>query len=204
MTRTSQLLDNLPAIYRADPFLSRAILAFEKILLGRVDNEEISFSERGLEEKIDTLANNFDPQQTPAEFLEWLSGWTAFSLRVDLPEQTQRRFIASAIQNYRYRGTKTSLQNLLETLLVGSPTIVEVPDRPHFFQVRISFPASLSGNAEVLGRQLSAARSIIDLEKPAHTYYELQPFFPSLQIGQQSTIGVDTVLGTLPESTPAP
>ena len=51
MTRTSQLLDNLPAIYRADPFLSRAILAFEKILLGRVDNEEISFSERGLEEK---------------------------------------------------------------------------------------------------------------------------------------------------------
>ena len=197
---TSQLLDHLPAIYRNDPFLSRGILAFERVLLSRIDNEAIYFPEQGLEEKIEGLATLFDPQQTPVDFLNWLAGWTALSLRGDLPEQTQRRFIANAIQNYRFRGTRASLQNLLEIFLVGTPIVTEEFTRPHFFRVTISFPSVLQGDPEALGRQLSVARSIIELEKPAHTEYALEPLFPSLQIGERSTIGVDTLLGAFPET----
>ena len=43
---------------------------------------------------------------------------------------------------------------------------------------------------------MEIARALIDLEKPAHTFYELIPVFPSMQIGRHSTVGVDTLLGT--------
>ena len=200
---TSQLLQYLPALYQSQPFLNKGLLAFEKILLGRIDHETINFTERGLEEQIAELSTLFDPQQTPREFLSWLAGWVGFNLRNDLPELSQRQFIANAVQNYRYRGTKVSLQNLLEIFLVGAPVITEEPERPHFFRVTISFPVSLQGNAQELGWQLAMARSIIDLEKPAHTQYELEPLFPSLQVGERSTIGINTLLGTVPASNPS-
>ena len=38
--------------------------------------------------------------------------------------------------------------------------------------------------------------ALIDLEKPAHTFYDLDLQFPTMQIGVTSTIGVDTLLGT--------
>jgi hypothetical protein len=43
---------------------------------------------------------------------------------------------------------------------------------------------------------MNIARALIDLEKPAHTFYELVPIFPSMRIGWHSTVGVDTLLGT--------
>jgi hypothetical protein len=42
-------------------------------------------------------------------------------------------------------------------------------------------------------------RAIIDLERPAHTYYELITIVPTLQIGKFSTIGKDTLLGDIPK-----
>ncbi len=195
---TTPLLDHLPAIYRSDPFLSRAILAFEKILLGRLDHSSIVFTEQGLEEKIENISTFFDPQQAPTEFLQWLAGWAALSLRTDLPEQTHRRFIASAVQNYQYRGTKASLQRLMEIFSIATPTIIESSNTAHHFEVDLSFPATVQGDEITLGRQLSIARFIIDHEKPAHTKYELNSSFPSMQIGVKSTVGIDTLLGTVP------
>jgi hypothetical protein len=37
--------------------------------------------------------------------------------------------------------------------------------------------------------------SILDLEKPAHTFYALTVVTPTLEIGVHSTIGEDTLLG---------
>jgi hypothetical protein len=36
------------------------------------------------------------------------------------------------------------------------------------------------------------------MEKPAHTYYTLEVVVPAFQIGVQSTVGVDTLLGPAP------
>ena len=198
---TSPLLDRLPAIYRSDPFLGKAILAFERILLGRIDHSDIQFSDQGLEEKIDNISTLFDPQQTPSEFLHWLAGWAALTLRADLPEQVQRRFIANAVLNYQYRGTKASLQRLMELYLLATPTVIESATKAHFFSVRLAFPTNFQGEVGGLDRQISIARSIIDHEKPAHTDYELDLHFPSLQIEVTSTIGINTLLGTIEETT---
>ena len=219
----SRLLDYLPAIYQTDPFIGQFLLAFEKILLGRSDDvafpqiEDLEFPPQGLEETIAGLASYFDPQQTPDDFLSWLAGWTALSLRADLDPKVQRDFIANIVQRYRFRGTKENLQELLRIFLRGKPTVTETATAelqigvhstigedtylsggpPHFFRVTISLPRV---EQQVLERQLAIARAIIELEKPAHTTYEINEKFPSMQIGVFSTVGIDTLLGTVPEN----
>ncbi len=213
--RPGRLLQYLPAMYREDPFLGRFLAAFEDVLLGPADGSGVPL--RGLEQVIDGLATLFDPMQTPEEFLPWLARWTAFSLRADLPPAKQRDFIANAIQLYRWRGTKHNLQKLMAIFTVLRPVVTE-PEAaelqvgvhstvgvdtylagapPHFFQVTISLPDELrSQPLEVRERQLEIARDLIEMEKPAHTTYRLDVIFPSMQVGVQSTVGVDTILGT--------
>ncbi|WHZ26362.1 MAG: hypothetical protein OJF51_001157 [Nitrospira sp.] len=214
----SSLVQSLPAIYQEDPYLGQLLLAFEKILLGRQDGVEfpevgVQFPAQGIEENIAGVAKYFDPYQTPEEFLSWLASWTAFSLRADVGLAKQREFVAKIAQLYRWRGTKKNLQDLLSIFTVSVPTVVEDGDegvqigvrstigvdmyvggeKPHFFRVKISLPRVAPTVQE---RQMEIARALIDLEKPAHTFYELIPVFPSMQIGRHSTVGVDTLLGT--------
>lgn len=221
----SSLLQYLPAIYQDDPFIGQFLLAFEKILVGRSDDvafpavarDKARFPEKGLEEKIAALATYFDPQQTPEEFLPWLASWTAFTLRADLPVQKQRDFIANIIQLYRRRGTRQNLQDLLSIFTKGQPTVIETPpagfqigvrstvgdktillggERPHYFHVKIALSRMPKKARE---RQEQIARALIDLEKPAHTDYELSFDSPSIRIGVHSTVGVDTLLGNRQE-----
>jgi phage tail-like protein len=222
----SRLLDDLPAIYQDEPFLGQFLLAFEKILLGVNDDvaypsgsDAVKFPAKGLEESIAELSTYFDPQKTPTEFLPWLASWTALSLRADLDEVLQRKFIANITKYYRLRGTKANLQELLSLFVRGQPTIEETSTTelqigrhstigknmflrggpPHFFKVTIVLPENLQGDRQALARQLEIASSIVELEKPAHTHYELIPVFPgTIRVGQLSTVGVNTLLGTMP------
>lgn len=210
-----ELLKHLPAVFRDDESLGLYLAAFEKVLLGRQDL--IEFESEGLEETIARIAEFFDPADTPEDFLEWLAGWVALTLRADMPVVKQRDFIANIVQLYKRRGTRANLQHLLEIFLDGTPS-VEEPDvhemqitdlpneelqigintylgggPPHFFQVTISLARP---SPEFLARQLQVARDLINLEKPAHTYYKLNSTFPTIQIHCSSTIGTDTIIGT--------
>jgi phage tail-like protein len=209
----SSLLQYLPAIFQNDPFIGQFLLAFEKVLLGRPDG--ILYQEKGLEETIASMATLFDPEQTREDFLPWLANWTAFTLRADLDVNKQRKFIAQIVQHYLLRGTKKNLEDLLRIFTDGTPTIVEATDAefeigvhstigldtylsggmPNYFKVTVSLPDLRSNPAE-LERQLLITRSLIELEKPAHTIYDLDVIFPSMQIGIHSTVGVDTMLGS--------
>ncbi len=225
----SQLLDDLPVIYQDDPFMGQFLLAFEKILLGIEDdvaystgNDWVEFPEKGLEESIAELPTYFDPEKVPTEFLPWLASWTALSLRADMNPAQQRDFIANIVKYYRLRGTKANLQDLLSLFVGGQPTIEETSTSelqigkhstigkdmflrggpPHFFKVAIALTEGLQGDRSALARQLEIASSIIELEKPAHTHYKLVPIFPgTLRIHETSTVGVNTLLGTMPQQT---
>lgn len=181
-TQSAQrLLTWLPAIYHNDAFLGRYLWAFEQVLLG-------------LEQNIEGLARLFDPEQTPEDFLPWLSSWVAFTLRADLDVSRQRTFLANIVSLYRRRGTKENLVKLLTIFTHGGvPTITEEPTLPHYFRITMRLPLDAP---EVQLRQSAIAHALIDLEKPAHTYYDLDLLFPTMQIGVTSTIGVDTLLGT--------
>lgn len=211
--RLSSYLDHLPAIYRAGAegdethFLGRFLLAFEALLSGIGDPER-----RGLEEWIESLHEIFDPARAPVEFLDWLASWVALTLREDWEEEQKRRFIARIVPLYRIRGTKAGLAEMLRTytdmgveiyefgsaLQVGVTSTVGVDtliggSPPHYFRVKL-FLSKPDGDA--LRRQTRIARAIIDQEKPAHTYYDLEIETPTLQVGRTSTVGVDTLLGT--------
>ncbi len=172
----------LPAIYREDSFLARYLWAFEQALLD-------------IEQRIEGLPSYFDPVTAPPEFLPWLSSWVAFALRADLGESQQRQFLARVAPLYRRRGTPQNLRELLTIFTRGGvPTIEEDPAQPYYFKVTMRLPPQDSPDVQL--HQSAIAHALIDLEKPAHTYYDLVLLFPTMQIGKTSTIGVDTLLGT--------
>jgi phage tail-like protein len=224
----SSLLQYLPAIYHEDSLLGQLLSIFEKILLGREDidlcyrngvlvtsKDDPDVCYKGLEETISGLADLFDPNQTPKEFLEWLSGWVALTLRADLDELRQRDFIARAVWLYRLRGTKQGLEQSIAIYTrlgvtideadapfqigvhskVGVDTILD-GGTPHFFRVFFRLPTA---DPDKMRTQKEVVRAIVEMEKPAHTYgYVMDPITPSLQIAVNSTIGADTLLGTPP------
>jgi phage tail-like protein len=210
-SRISRYLEELPALYSQGPEsrrLGRFLLAFEQVLTGLGDPEH-----PGLDETIDGVAHYFDPAAAPADFLEWLAGWVALSLRPDWDEATRRRILAEIVPSYRLRGTPAGLKKVVKAFTGLEPLIHELFDvlevgktvvgestllgggPPHYFLVEAFFPPSA---AKDLPREEAKLRAVIDAEKPAHTIYDLRIQIPTMQIGVHSTVGVDTVLGTSP------
>ena len=202
---TSRLLDDLPAICRDSPFLGQFLLAFEKLLIGIEDgvalpDPGVPSPGLGIEQMVAGLAHYFDPAQTPADFLPWLAGWVALTLRADLDESRQRKFLAGIAQRYRRRGTGQNLVDLIKIFTDGEPKVTE-DAAPHHFTLQIQLPpqSAFTGKPAdyptFIDRQTTIAHALVEMEKPAHTAYQLDPVFPSLQIEVHSTLGVDTLLG---------
>lgn len=217
--KVSSLLDYLPGVFQeervgaAPNFLGRFLLAFEHLLLGLGDP-----ALRGLEEIIARLYRYFEPgatlgedERAPREFLHWLAGWVALTLREDWDELRQRDLIARAAPLYRLRGTKRGVEEFLRiytrlgvsidelgtALQVGVHSTVGVDTlvdggAPFFFHVRVQLPRP---DPEQIKAQREIAHAIVDLQKPAHTYYTLSVETPIFRIGVHSTVGVDTLLG---------
>jgi phage tail-like protein len=194
--------------------------SFEKVLFGfdedadqfkPTPHDKNSDDVEGLGRKIERLHELFDPHKTRADFLPWLAGWAALSLRAGMSEKKQRELIAEIIPLYQIRGTKKYLQKLLDLCLDVDSSVseVEIPPfqlgvhhqigvdtyigggPPHFFQVCL-LTESLAACDIELQRQI--AYEVIESAKPAYTTYELTFASPKMQIGIHSTIGLDTVL----------
>jgi P2-related tail formation protein len=193
----SRYVNNLPAVFQDDPFLGAFLLAFERILSGRPEPDPTGLPvvpAPGLEQILDRIQTYFDPSQTPPDFLPWLAGWVATSLREDWDTATRRRFLSHVVPLYQRRGTKHALQQLLQIYLDPNndppATSVDVIDDdptfpPRYFQVRFTVSER---DSHVLARRAEVATAIIDREKPAHTFYGLHINFPSLQIADPATI----------------
>jgi phage tail-like protein len=201
----STYLTYLPAIFHQDPFVGRFLLAFEAILSGVPEVER-----PGLEMLISRIADYFDPQTTPPEFLPWLASWVALSLRADWEEATRRSFIQQIVVLYRLRGTKAGLQQMLELYTREKVDIFDAFAEPaHFFQVQLTLSEA---DPNRLRQKQQIARAIIEQEKPAHTFYALQVAVPTMRLVSQALqarekaekgyepplliLGENTILGT--------
>jgi len=224
-TGVSRYLAHLPALFQDDDFAGTFLLAFERVLTGLpgADPPNLPSVPPGLEHILDTIERYFDPASAPEEFLPWLAGWVATSLREDWDTATRRAFLAHIVPLYRRRGTATALRLLLqiylnptgdplhdasvEVLEAPKPTdpIYPTPYPPRYFQVRFNVRER---DPAIVSRRASIATEIIDREKPAHTYYGLFIGSPSLQIADPPAyespgnpvtgvfVGVTTLLGT--------
>ncbi|WP_224245077.1 phage tail protein [Hyalangium gracile] len=199
----SRYLQHLPAVFQAEPFLGRFLLAFERILGGL----DLAQEPQAVEQILDRIHTYFQPggdgeredERAPAEFLPWLAGWVATSLRDDWDEETRRRFIRRIPALYRLRGTPAGLKEMLRIYL-GSETDIEIHEddnTPYYF--RVSFSVA-ERDATLLARRFRIAQAIIEQEKPAHTFYGLAIRYPQMQIVTEGpnrlTVGKNTVLGS--------
>lgn len=183
----AQLLNYLPAIYtqpteragRYGPYEDNPF--FERFLRGFED----AMAPTG--EMLSGIADYFDADTAPAEFLPWLGTWVALALDENWPGLKRRLLIKEAIELYRWRGTRHGLMRYLEiyagvapqindqpfqgmrlgaSTLLGQNTLLgDVP--PHTFVVTLAVPDPRSVNEQIV-------RDIIESEKPAHAAYELR------------------------------
>jgi phage tail-like protein len=142
--KSSRYLQYLPTIYQGGPgdpradFLGRFLKAFEKVLAG-IDGE--GTGPIGIETILDRIADYFDPYRTPAQFLPWLAGWVALTLKegqewygdedlaervqtgnqsapLSIKRQTTNRFLIDQIVRlYQRRGTRAGLIAYLKAYL---------------------------------------------------------------------------------------
>jgi phage tail-like protein len=151
-----------------------------------------------------------DYNRAPSEFLAWLGGWVALALRGDWTDDHKRKFIAKATELYRLRGTKAGVIQFVQTYTGGPP--IEISEEMAEFQLgvhsRIGEDTVLSGGAPFFFRakltssdpfgfrkQKDMVTALIELQKPAHTSFTLYVETLQLQIGVNSRIGADTLLG---------
>jgi phage tail-like protein len=166
--RISSYLDDLPAIYRQPAqggrpdFLGRFLLAFEHVLTGVGDPLK-----PGLEELLDGIvdgdgrtrlagAHRFadpgpdrpDEERAPAEFLEWLSGWVALTLREDWTEGEKRRILSEIVPSYRRRGTRDGLRHVLSAFTGLPADTIDVRELVNPMQIGVT---STLGEDTVVG-----------------------------------------------------
>jgi len=109
--------------------------------------------------------------QSGAGFLPWLASWVNLVLDENWPIQKQRELIRSAVELYRWRGTKRGLREYLRIYTGVEPEIIEhftpADGGPYTFTViiRVDDPSAVN---EAL------VRRVIEAEKPAHTTYNLR------------------------------
>jgi phage tail-like protein len=224
-------LEHLPAVLtEPDPddegFLAGLLAGLEAVMTGAGDPDRPGLEElldgidgpqqislAGLERYFSPLppaAGGSERHQAPPDFLDWLAGWVALTVRADVTEAQRRALIANAVPLYAQRGTPAGLARLLalydvgvvieedlEAFQIGVSSTIGADSRigggaPHAFRVLVNLPSPDPKRLREIERRL---RAVIDAEKPAHTVYQLVSDTPPMQIGVRSTIGVDTMIG---------
>jgi phage tail-like protein len=191
-----QMLQNLPTPFREDQASIDFVQAFEKVLLGIADDDPAQH-DPGIEEIIAGMDSYFQaasaPNDADNDFLTWLAGWMAFSMRADLPADARRNFVGNLATLYRWRGSAENLKRVLAyfTGLPSTASTVKVSATdPYCFEVKLD----LSSRAREqkygdIPRLVEIAHALIRREKPAHTRYTIAPTFPSFRLGSADGTG---------------
>ncbi|APR88474.1 NHL repeat domain protein [Minicystis rosea] len=188
----TRYLDHLPAVLQQGPFIGPFLTAFERILSGPPPGTTPPpgvTPPEGIEQILDRIDTFFDPDLAPEDFIPWLAGWVALALRDDWDLATRRAFIGKVVPLYKKRGTRAGLRELLDTQAAAVSVVDHdddlIPPRfnaaspEHYFEVIVR----VSGNdALAMARTVRQIISIVDREKPAHSYYGLDIEFPPMQI----------------------
>jgi phage tail-like protein len=184
------LMENLPAIYRRSDAVGRNLV------------RDVCFLFEHMFDSVEVNLNDgwrfYDPHVAPLGFLDWLAGWSAFTIDLEWPEAQKRALIKRAVDLYRIRGTKRGLMLFLKLFTGHEPKIEEntwpfrgfriegegaeegakiaidsviLPpvDLAHCFVV--TMPIKFD---DVSPEIVIRIHQIIQMEKPAHTHYYLR------------------------------
>ena len=207
------LINNLPAIYQ-----ERSGQAGDLYCAFLTSFEDLFYL---IEERLDNIEIHFNPYLTPAlpdkkghDFLSWLASWVVFGIDERWSETKKRYLIKIAAMLYLYRGTPIGLKFIIEQFFDIEveikewdwPGAIEIGRRSSigvdtFFvgdlDIKqcfiITWKPPYPDNREEIIRKM---RTVIDLEKPAHTYCylrleiekEIRPDLLPMVVGINSTL----------------
>ena len=160
-----------------------------------------------------------DPDAATAldsEFLDYLASWVGLTLDQNWDLGKKREWLRRIVPLYKRRGTRDGIAEYLEMFLGPDVTVDEPPGGfvladpesstvgedvflagapAYFFRVRINYGFDPQPFEIETWRNIRrGARSIVDLEKPAHTYYTLDARTPGIIVAERSTVGEDTLI----------
>ncbi|HEY6392125.1 MAG TPA: beta-galactosidase, partial [Bryobacteraceae bacterium] len=161
-----------PRQYPVDPPADAATLAawkqFSQSTLGflpRVSASEVPFW-------TDFLAHRY--QQISALNSAWQSGFTSFE-QIPLPPQLP------------------SNPSILRDWFQFQGVVLPMRDNAHRFSVLLPVPQSEALDSAAHQRRMELAKRVIDLEKPAHTAYDMKFYWAFFRVGE-GRLGEDSVL----------
>lgn len=208
------------------PFLADYLSIFEALLSGRSDASISSTERvAGLEEILRGLAQSLDPAFSPvtisgkqldSPLLSYLASWVALTLDQNWDLGKRRRWLERIVPLYRRRGTRAALDEYLEMFVGNNARIEElaggfvvaststvavdtfIAGAPaYYFRVRLQYAFGLQPFDLATWLSIrSGARAIVDLEKPAHTYYSLDTRTPGIIVAVKghATVGHETLI----------
>ena len=170
-SQPSKYLQYLPAIFQRkpafedEPVLGQFLAPFES----RFDEFEHIMAE---------VDRKFSASLAPAgDFLPWLAGWVAHLFDEEWDEDRRRRFLAGAMELYRWRGTTAGLKRYLDLWLDLGPGEVEIREGrwPAGMQIgiasRIGYGAGPGATSDAAnGPTAYVARNAV-IDWTTHNYY---------------------------------
>jgi phage tail-like protein len=169
----SRLLEYLPAIYSADPFVGRFLRIFEEVL-------------NPLQEMVDNQPYYFDPMTAPVDILDYMAEWVDLDEGDDWSLDKRRAIVEAAAGLYRIKGTKEGIRKHLGIYSGGMVLVLERTqgfrldgdarlglntsigeNRPHTFSVTVVVPNPAELDVDTI-------RAILDADKPVDTSYVLR------------------------------
>lgn len=160
-------------------------------------------------ERLDPALVPLDPGSAAASprsaFLDYLARWVALSFDQNWDLDKRREWLRRIVPLYKRRGTRAGLDEYLRMFVGNQAKVEELPGGfivgnkanatvgitsfiagapAHFFRVRVNygfFPAPFQ--LEAWKNLRKGTRTIVDMEKPAHTHYNLHASTPGIIVG---------------------
>jgi phage tail-like protein len=186
-----------------------AVRGLEDILGAFVDELDPAFT---------TVVTSPDGARQDSPFLAYLASWVALTLDQNWDLDRKRRWLQRIVLLYQRRGTRAGLEEYLSMFVGDHARISEPPGGftlavpgsttlavdtflagapAYYFRVGIEYafgtePFDLTGWLNIR----KGTRAIIDLEKPAHTYYTLDTRTPGviLAVHGHAVVGRETLI----------
>ena len=192
-------LEYLPAVYqRVDfksGFLDRYLSIFQTLY------EDLNL-------KIRNVADFFDADCSDWEFLQWISEWLDISDSYLWPEDKLRRLLARSVELYLERGTKKSIEDIVEIYTGAKPYIVESLQLEKFIGSKeyetsllpmygdnpLCFTVLVNEKYVKTVQEVNILIKIIEEMKPVQMELKLVVLKPYIFLNQYSFLGINSVL----------
>ncbi len=192
------LTSYLPEIYQQEPKSYDLLNRFLGIFQSLTDD---------LDEQILDVSRYLDVDLVNEEYLEWLSQWLGIDDYYMWPKEKLRSLIKNAHQLYQIKGTKRSIERVVELYTGAKPYIVEHYEAAEGFQDELtsvytslygdnsySFTVMVKEEWVPSSQHYLELKQLIDKFKPAYTLLNLVVLRPYVFLDSYAYLGINSVL----------